>query len=192
MGRWIRWGVAIGALSTLMMDAGAIAMRALGLLRGLPPVATGRWFGSMARGTFTHHDILESPPVRGEMPIAMATHYLIGCTLATGCVLLLRARARASGSLSTRMNIALAMAYGTSTTVIAWFVMFPAMGYGLFGRHAPPPMQLFPSSLVNHAVYGGGLALWTYVFRHRLAAAFDVPVHGSMSVLSARDRPLGR
>jgi hypothetical protein len=52
-----------------------------------------------------------------------------------------------------------ALAFGLSTNVLPWLLMFPAMGYGFFGVHGPEGTRLFVSSLINHACYGIGLWL---------------------------------
>jgi hypothetical protein len=43
-------------------------------------------------------------------------------------------------------------------------MMFPAMGYGLFGTHGPEG-TLFVSSLVSHAFFGFGLWIGVHVVR---------------------------
>jgi hypothetical protein len=35
--------------------------------------------------------------------------------------------------------------------------MFPAFGFGVFGRKGPPGLKLFTTSLINHLFYGLGL-----------------------------------
>jgi hypothetical protein len=50
-----------------------------------------------------------------------------------------------------------ALAYGLATCVFPWFLVFPALGFGLFGRKGPPELKLFTSSLMNHLFYGFGL-----------------------------------
>jgi len=52
-----------------------------------------------------------------------------------------------------------ALAFGLSTSVLPWLVMFPAMGYGVFGTHGPEGTRLFVSSLISHAFFGLGLWL---------------------------------
>ena len=50
-----------------------------------------------------------------------------------------------------------AVGYGLATCVFPWFLVFPALGFGLFGRKGPPELRLFTSSLMNHLFYGFGL-----------------------------------
>jgi hypothetical protein len=42
---------------------------------------------------------------------------------------------------------------------LAWLLMFPAMGFGLFGERGPIGTQLFLSSLMSHIAFGVGICL---------------------------------
>ncbi len=44
------------------------------------------------------------------------------------------------------------------TNLLPWLILFPAMGFGWFGGAAPPELQLPRTSVVNHAVFGVGIA----------------------------------
>jgi Protein of unknown function (DUF2938) len=48
-------------------------------------------------------------------------------------------------------NLVLALAFGLSTNVLPWLLMFPSMGYGFFGSHGPAGTRLFLSSLMSRA-----------------------------------------
>jgi hypothetical protein len=50
-----------------------------------------------------------------------------------------------------------AVGYGLATCVFPWFLVFPALGFGVFGRKGPSELRLFTSSLMNHLFYGFGL-----------------------------------
>jgi hypothetical protein len=50
-----------------------------------------------------------------------------------------------------------AIGYGLATCVFPWFLVLPALGFGLFGLKGPPELRLFTSSLMNHLFYGLGL-----------------------------------
>jgi len=58
-------------------------------------------------------------------------------------------------------GVGVALAFGLSTSLLPWLVMFPSMGYGLFGTHGPEGTRLFTSSLMTHAFFG--LGLWIAV-----------------------------
>lgn len=66
-----------------------------------------------------------------EVAIAVPMHYAVGITRAPLYLLLISAL-----RLSPR-NLIVALAFGLFTN-IPWLLMFPTMGYGLFGTHGPP------------------------------------------------------
>jgi hypothetical protein len=118
----------------------------------------GRWIGYLLRGKFRHTDILQTPPLRGELVLGLAAHYLIGIVLTLVYLgLLVVAHARPT-ALS-------AILYGTATTVFPWFLMFPSQGMGWLGRDAPGDAHLARVSLFNHIIFGLGIALWVAVMR---------------------------
>jgi hypothetical protein len=156
-----RW-VLVGLLSTLTMDITSTLVRMTGLTSGVHPSLVGRWFASIPRGKLMHHTIAETPAVAGEMPIALVGHYLIGITLAVTFGVLLSLTGIRAGRLS---GLALAVAFGVTTNLLPWLVMFPSMGFGLFGREGPPDLMLFRTSSVNHLLFGVGLAWSTYALR---------------------------
>ncbi len=180
LARLVTWGCALGVPATLFMDVGSSAVRAAGLTRGLPPAAMGRWFGYMGHGSFAHTDVLAATPLPGELGIALVAHYCIGSALAAGYLLV----SRRAGSTSPRARAGLAVAYGTATSLISLFVMYPAMGYGLFGRAAPGELRLFSTSLINHVLFGIGLALSSFLLRRRIDSALAVHSPVASSALS--------
>ena len=154
--------VAVGVLATVTMDiAGVIALR-LGIAgrgpRRTGPDLIGRWVGYMLRGKFKHADILETPALPREVPLGLATHYLIGIVL-TLLYLVILLGARAVPSLLS------AVLFGAVTTVLPWFIMFPSEGMGWLGQDTPEHAHMARMSLFNHLMFGLGLALWTAVLR---------------------------
>jgi hypothetical protein len=147
---WIGWAIA-GAVATLVMDLGGGVLRSTGLTHGAPPQLIGRFFMSVFRGHFTALD-----PSLGEKPVSLALilpiHYAIGASLA-----LLFALAARTMDWSPRFWAC--VAYGVATTALPALWMFPAMGFGLFGSRAPQEMLLFRTALLNHLLFGAGLAL---------------------------------
>ena len=158
--RFLVLGVIVGILATVTMDAVAVIALRLGIAgrgqRRTGPDLIGRWIGYLLRGKFRHTDILETPPLRGELLLGFAAHYSIGIMLTLvyfGLLVVTRSR-------STTFS---AILYGTATTVLPWFVMFPSQGMGWMGRDAPGDAHLARASLFNHVVFGLGIALWTAV-----------------------------
>ena len=87
----------------------------------------------------------------GEIRAALIGHYAIGAVLAVVYVLGASWLGLSPGSLP------VAIIYGLATCVFPWFLMFPALGFGLLGLKAPPKLRLLSTSVVNHLFYGIGL-----------------------------------
>jgi len=141
----------VGVIATFSMDVLSILASRLRLTAPLPPQLIGRWFASVARAQPFHADIAQVPPIAHEAAIALPVHYLIGATLATFYVWTAYQTGWPARSLG------FALAFGLCTSVLPWLLMFPAMGYGLFGAHGPTGTRLFISSLLNHALFGLGI-----------------------------------
>jgi Protein of unknown function (DUF2938) len=146
--------VAAGVLSTLSMDVLTGIAAALRVVAPLPPNLVGRWFASVARAQPFHADIARASPVPHELLAAFPVHYVIGTALTTAFVY-------GTGALGWSRGVGVALAFGLSTSLLPWLVMFPSMGYGLFGTHGPEGTRLFTSSLMTHAFFG--LGLWIAV-----------------------------
>ena len=52
-----------------------------------------------------------------------------------------------------------AAGFGLLSNLLPWLVMFPAMGFGALGLRGPAELLLLRTSLVNHLLFGLGLAL---------------------------------
>ena len=78
-------GLIVGILATVTMDVVAVIALRLGIAgrgpRRTGPDLIGRWIGYLLRGKFRHTDILQTPPLRGELVLGLAAHYLIGIVL---------------------------------------------------------------------------------------------------------------
>jgi hypothetical protein len=150
-------GVPMGVAGTVAMDVLGSLARKAGLAAGPKGKWVGRWYIGMARGQFVHADIAASPEQAGEMQAAFVGHYVIGVTLAVFYVV----AAIVVGV--PRSSFVAAVGYGLATCVFPWLLVFPAFGFGAFGRKGPAELKLFTSSLLNHLFYGLGLWLTAYV-----------------------------
>src|SRR4029453_9480206 len=78
-------GVIVGILATFTMDVVAVIALRIGLAgrgpRRTGPCLIGRLIGYLLRGKFKHTDILQTPPLRGELLLGFAAHYSIGIVL---------------------------------------------------------------------------------------------------------------
>ena len=155
-------GLIVGVLATVTMDVVAVIALRLGIAgrgpRRTGPDLIGRWIGYLLRGKFRHTDILQTPPLPGELVLGLAAHYLIGIMLTLmylGLVVVAHARPTALS----------AILYGTATTVLPWFLMFPSQGMGWLGWDAPDDAHLARASLFNHIIFGLGIAVWVAVMK---------------------------
>ena len=144
-------GVGVGIAATVTMDVlGAVARR-LGLAAGAKGTWVGRWYLGIARGQLVHSDIAAAPELAGEARAAMVGHYLIGIVLSVFYVVV-------AGLLGVAPSgFVVAVGYGLATCVFPWFLVLPALGFGVFGVKGPPELKLFTSSVLNHLFYGLGL-----------------------------------
>ena len=155
-------GLIVGILATVTMDAVAVIGLRLGIAgrgpRRTGPDLIGRWGGYLLQGKFRHSDILRTPPLRGELLLGFVAHYSIGTVLTLIYFGLLTVGRATPSALS-------AIVYGTATTILPWFVMFPSQGMGWLGWEVPGDSHLARASLFNHIMFGLGIALWTAVIR---------------------------
>jgi len=146
------WQVLLaGVIATASMDVLSMVAIRLRLIAPLSPNVIGRWFASVARAHPLHEDIARATPSSHELAIVLAGHYAIGMFLTALFVVMANRVGWPARSLPP------ALAFGVCTNVFPWLLMFPAMGYGLFGAHGPEGTRLFVSSLASHAFFGLGI-----------------------------------
>ncbi len=109
----------------------------------------------MFRGHFVHTNIIESSPVKNELAAGWFFHYLTGGSVALTYPLFYLA-----------FNVPLpanhllsSLVWGLATTLLPWFILFPAFGWGFFGVRAPRGTRPLISPAVSHLLYGLGLGL---------------------------------
>lgn len=104
-------------------------------------------------GTFRHAKITAAPPKPLECAAGWVAHYTIGVTLALGFVAL------TPGDWLARPTLPPALLYGIVTVVFPYFILQPALGFGIAASRTPRPSQARLKSLATHAVFGAGLYL---------------------------------
>ena len=147
----ILFGIVVGIAGTVTMDVLSGASRKIGLTVGAKGQWVGRWYLGMIRGQFVHSTIAVAPEQKGEGRAAQIGHYIIGIVLAVFYVAGTRWLGVSPGSLL------VALGYGLATCVFPWFLVYPGLGFGVFGTKGPPDLKLFTTSLINHLFYGFGL-----------------------------------
>lgn len=147
--------VLIGLFATVLMDLGGMIGTRLGWLRKGDPALLARWGRQLLRGRLHGADIRSAEAKPGDLALGLALHYGIGAVLAIAYFAALERLGHPSGPES-------ALAYGFSTNAFPWLLMYPSMGFGLFGLRAPKEARLIPTSLVAHLNYGLGLWLGTW------------------------------
>jgi hypothetical protein len=142
----------VGIGATAAMDLWLLALRRAGV-PGLDFALLGRWFGHLARGTWSHDAIARAAPVPAERAIGWLAHYAVGIAFAALFV------AVAGLDAVRQPSLAAAAAFGIGTAIAPLFVMQPAMGAGFASARTRTPLRNSLRSLVNHAVFGVGLYL---------------------------------
>ena len=49
--------------------------------------------------------------------------------------------------------------WGLATTVLPWFILYPAFGWGFFGIRAPKGTKPLVATTISHLLYGLGLGI---------------------------------
>jgi hypothetical protein len=147
----IVFGFLVGIAATVTMDVLSSASRKIGLTVGAKGQWVGRWYLGIVQGHFVHSNIAVAPEQPGEKRAAQVGHYVIGIVLAVFYV-------AGTGWLGVSPGTFLvALGYGLATTVFPLFLVYPALGFGVFGLKGPPELKPFTSSVINHLFYGFGL-----------------------------------
>ena len=145
--------VATVTMDVAMVLAALLAPGAFASEKNSPEVI-GRWAAGLCHGCGRHQDISAETPVRGELWIGLAAHYVTGITLTMVFV----EAAQRSGR---RPGFADAATYGLATAVLPLLLMYPSMGYGWFGLRSGDARRVVCSMLLGHAAFGAGIGLWT-------------------------------
>jgi hypothetical protein len=150
-------GIPAGFLATITMD---VAMAAASRVGGsaftsdrLGLDVIGRWAPDLVGGRWRHGDIRSEPVRRAESGLGLVTHYATGIVLAETFLLLPRPG-------NGRPSLPAGIAFGIATAALPLLVMFPSMGYGLFGLRSGDAARLGRIMLLGHTAFGAGLGVW--------------------------------
>ncbi len=146
--------VAAGTFATITMDAAmlgaALASKEAFSAERLSLGVMGRWTAALAGGHWRQGDISLDRPIRGETALGVATHYTTGIVLTAMFLAVPRRR---------RPTLLAATTYGVATSALPLLVMFPSMGYGLFGSRSGEAARLNRIMLLGHLGFGLGIGI---------------------------------
>lgn len=143
----------IGVGASVLMDAWNLLLRWAVGIPSLSYCLLGRWLLHMPEGTFAHASISAAPHKRGECLVGWLAHYSIGVAFALAFIAL------PSRDWLAHPTPLPALVYGTATVVFPWFLLQPALGFGIAAARTPKPAQARLKSLATHTVFGFGLYL---------------------------------
>lgn len=143
-----------GIFGALLMDLTEAAMAKIGIRSGVNIALVGRWCLGLTRGRLAHADIQASPPLPCEAGVGWAFHFLIG---GGGVALFYPAALLATGAPLPDQPLLYGLIFGLATSVLPWFVLLPACGWGWFGRRGPRGANALLASPLSHIPYGLGI-----------------------------------
>ena len=145
-------GIVAGVFGTMIMDWLSRGFARAGMISGIDVKMIGRMAAGWAHGRFRYAHPDEIRKVAHETLFGYVTHYAIGVAFA---ILYVLGWDRLVGGPA---SPGWAFAYGLATTAASWFLVFPSMGLGAYGKRSPEGFRATLSSLLNHLFYGAGLA----------------------------------
>ena len=144
-----------GLVGTIAMDTIKYVGHNLRLIGGVKMDMLGRWALGMRHGKFVYADIHEAQPYPHEVMAGWIFHYLTGGLVALAYPLILAM----FGISLQNTHLLYAVLFGLGTSLLPWFVVYPAFGKGWFGAKAPKAAKPILTSLVSHTFYGAGIGL---------------------------------
>lgn len=131
-------------------------MARIGVSSGVTGAYVGRWASGLMKGVFRYQNILNAAPVKNEIRLGQAFHFIIG----GGGVALAYPLFNELVSFGEPLNHLLsATLFGLITSILPWFVLMPSFGWGLFGTNAPEGARPLISPVLSHIPYGFGIGL---------------------------------
>jgi len=143
-----------GIFGAVLMDITETAMARVGIRSGVNVALVGRWLLGLMRGRLAHADIQASPSLPREASLGWAFHFLIG---GGGVALIYPAVLLTMGLPSPDHPILVGLLFGLVTSLLPWFVLLPAFGWGWFGRCGPAGANALLASPLSHIPYGLGV-----------------------------------
>lgn len=150
---YIGGAVAVGVGAVLIMDLWNLFLQRACKISSLNFCLVVRWLSHMPTGTFKHASIAAVRKMPVECAIGWTAHYLIGIAFAVMLVMM------TSGSWLESPSLLPVLLVGLGTVLIPYFIVQPALGFGIAAAKTPNPAQARLKSLITHTVLGVGLYL---------------------------------
>ncbi len=145
-----------GFVGSVFMDFTEARMAKSGISSGVTGAYIGRWVKGCVKGKFMHENITSAAAEKNEVRIGQVFHFVIG----GGVVALFYPLSLHVFEFGANANhLILALAFGLVTSVLPWFVLMPAFGWGFLGSKAPDRARPIISPVVSHITYGLGIGL---------------------------------
>jgi hypothetical protein len=143
-----------GILGAVLMDITETALARVGIRSGVNVALVGRWFLGLMRGRVAHHDIRLSPSLEREAALGWAFHFGVG---GGGVALIYPAVLWFLGMPFPTHAVFGGLLFGLLTSLLPWFVLLPAFGWGWFGQRGPHGATALLASPLSHVPYGLGI-----------------------------------
>lgn len=143
-----------GIVGAVLMDITEMAAARIGITSGVNIALVGRWFIGLARGQWVHADILHAPSSSHEVGVGWAFHLLVG---GGGVALMYPLLLMDTGLALPTHHLLGGVPFGLATSLLPWFILLPAFGWGWFGRRGPRGSNALLASTLSHIPYGWGV-----------------------------------
>ncbi len=144
-------GALIGLAATALMDAWALALRAIA---GQPMPNwgfVGRWFWRLRDGVLFHDDIAQAEPFEQEVAFGWFCHYAVGLIYGAAFALIVGTGWFADPRFAPAWLFAILM------LGFGWFLLQPGMGLGWAAAKTDNPARARILGITAHTVFGVGL-----------------------------------
>lgn len=150
-----------GFVGSVFMDFTEAKISKLGISSGVSGAYIGRWAKGVLSGKLIHQDIRKVSRVKNEVRIGQVFHFVIGGGVVA---LFYPIFLEVIGFAGSSNHLTLATIFGLATSVLPWFVLMPAFGWGIFGSKSPKGTKPVISPVLSHIAYGFGIGLTLVIY----------------------------
>lgn len=143
--------VITGIGATLCMDIWSLVQKHLLRIPSLDYALVGRWLLWLPRGKIRHAAITATPAICGERAAGWAMHY------ATGIVFAFIPLVLGGADWFRQPDVTIGLLAGLLSLFAPFFIMQPALGFGIAAAKTPRPGRARLLSTLVHLIYGYGL-----------------------------------